>query len=140
MATFFLRIRSRFSCKLNKISWELPFFWFFFSSLFVSQAVSIEILAKNDTLNVTCACFVILCYCLLKKYIFWSKWLKIGNFFEWWSPDGPQWSLFDWAHLGDLFEEVIGFQLFLVKENHILLKVIGFGDLLGPIFEEVIDF
>ena len=24
MATFFLRIRSRFSCKLNKISWELP--------------------------------------------------------------------------------------------------------------------
>ena len=25
MATFFLRIRSRFSYKLNKISWELPF-------------------------------------------------------------------------------------------------------------------
>ena len=51
MATLFPRIWIRFSYTLNKISWELPVWEIFVSSCCVSQAVSIEILVKNDLLN-----------------------------------------------------------------------------------------
>ena len=47
-------------------------------------AVSIEtFFLKNDIINFESAC-------LAKNDIFGWKWLKIDNFFEWWSPDGPQ--------------------------------------------------
>ena len=76
MATFFFRIRSRCSYKLNKIYWELSFFGKLFSSLFVSQAVSIEILAKNDTLNLKSAFLVICDHFRWTNVIFWSKMIK----------------------------------------------------------------
>ena len=90
MATFFLRIRSRFSYKLNKISWELPFLGKLFSSLFVSQAVSIKILAKNDILNLKSVVFVILGNFVSRNIYFDEKLPKIDNFIEYWSQKVPK--------------------------------------------------
>ena len=58
MATFFLRIRTRFSYKLNKISWELPVWSQNKYAVACRGGLRREILVKNDILIFESAFFV----------------------------------------------------------------------------------
>ena len=55
MATFFLRIRSRFSYKLNKISWELQLLEKQIQVFLIDVRFQSKLFLKNDIINLKSA-------------------------------------------------------------------------------------
>ena len=85
MATFFLRIRSRFSYKLNKIYWELPFLENSFQVFWLMCGFNRKRFGKWAS-NIWKVCF------WPKMIYFDQKWSKIDNFFESGPQMVPRWS------------------------------------------------